>query len=90
MEKIVEKENKALWKGISIFGLGLLFLFFLNLFAQQYFFRLDLTEEKRYTISDATRQMLLDLEGCLHAPLPLPLFMKLAEGKKLSPLEKKK
>jgi ABC-2 type transport system permease protein len=62
MEKIVEKENKAFWKGISIFGLGVLFLFIFNLFAQQYFFRLDLTEEKRYTISDATRQMLLGLE----------------------------
>ena len=61
-QKSVEKENKAFWKDISIFGLGLMSLFFFNLLGQQYFFRWDLTEEKRYTISDATKAMLRSLD----------------------------
>ncbi len=57
------KENKVFWKDISIFGLGLAGLLVLNFLAQQYFFRIDLTEEKRYTISAATQEMLSKLEG---------------------------
>jgi len=56
------KENKAFWKDMSIFGLGIMSLFFINLLGQQYFFRWDLTEEKRYTISDATKEMLRNLD----------------------------
>jgi ABC-2 type transport system permease protein len=34
----------------------------INLIASHYFFRIDLTEEKRYTIKAPTRQLLLELE----------------------------
>jgi gliding-associated putative ABC transporter substrate-binding component GldG len=37
-------------------------LFILNFVAQRFFFRLDLTEEKRYTMSPATKQLLSDLK----------------------------
>ena len=40
--------------------IGGLLLF--NFIAQRFFFRLDLTEEKRYTMSDATRKLLRDLK----------------------------
>jgi gliding-associated putative ABC transporter substrate-binding component GldG len=37
-------------------------LFVLNFVAQRFFFRLDLTEEKRYTMSPATKQLLTNLK----------------------------
>jgi gliding-associated putative ABC transporter substrate-binding component GldG len=37
-------------------------LFLLNFVAQRFFFRLDLTEEKRYTMSPATKQLLSNLK----------------------------
>ncbi len=37
-------------------------LIFLNLLAEQYYLRLDLTEDKQYTLSDATRDILRELE----------------------------
>jgi gliding-associated putative ABC transporter substrate-binding component GldG len=37
-------------------------LFVLNFVAQRFFFRLDLTEEKRYTMSPATKKLLTDLK----------------------------
>lgn len=57
-----DKENKVFWKDMSVFGLGIAGLLLLNFLAQQYFFRLDLTEEKRYTIAPATKEMLSKLE----------------------------
>ncbi|MFP4093433.1 MAG: gliding motility-associated ABC transporter substrate-binding protein GldG [Cyclobacteriaceae bacterium] len=56
------KEHKAFWKDVSRFALGLIALFLFNLLAQNYFFRLDLTEEKRYTINEATKEMLRNLD----------------------------
>ena len=41
---------------------GILALALLNLLSSQFFFRLDLTEEKRYTIHSATREMLANLD----------------------------
>ena len=37
-------------------------IFVLNLFAQQYFVRIDLTENERYSISDVTRDILADID----------------------------
>ncbi|RZK13453.1 MAG: gliding motility-associated ABC transporter substrate-binding protein GldG, partial [Hymenobacter sp.] len=37
-------------------------LLVLNFVAQRFFFRLDLTEEKRYTMSPATKKLLTDLK----------------------------
>lgn len=41
---------------------GLVLLVLINLLASQYFFRLDLTEEKRFSIKQPTKQMLKQLE----------------------------
>mgnify|MGYP006417110625 FL=1 len=37
-------------------------IFVLNLFAQQFFVRIDLTENQRYSISDVTRDILADID----------------------------
>lgn len=42
---------------------GAVLLILLNLLASHYFFRLDLTEEKRFSIKEPTKQMLRELEG---------------------------
>lgn len=41
---------------------GILFLMLINLLSSHFFFRLDLTEEKRYTIKEPTREILRNLE----------------------------
>jgi len=41
---------------------GLVLLVLINLLASQYFFRLDLTEEKRYSIKDSTKDLLQNLD----------------------------
>jgi ABC-2 type transport system permease protein len=41
---------------------GLVALVLINLLSSQFFFRLDLTEEKRYSIHDSTREMLRNLD----------------------------
>ena len=38
-------------------------LVFANLVSKQYFFRLDLTEDKQYTLSDATENIMASLEN---------------------------
>lgn len=43
------------------FGIGLLVLVLLNIVASQFFFRIDLTEDQRYSISPATEQILENL-----------------------------
>lgn len=47
-------------------GIGLLVIGLLNILAGQYFFRIDLTEEKRYTITDATKETLRGLEDVVY------------------------
>jgi ABC-2 type transport system permease protein len=41
---------------------GLVILVLVNLLSAQYFFRLDLTEEKRYSIASSTREMLASVD----------------------------
>ncbi|MEK6780414.1 MAG: gliding motility-associated ABC transporter substrate-binding protein GldG [Bacteroidota bacterium] len=41
---------------------GLAFIFLINLIASYYFFRIDLTEEKRYTIKEPTKDLLKNLD----------------------------
>lgn len=47
---------------ILLLANGLVAMVLINLISSQFFFRLDLTEEKRYTIHEATREMLRDLD----------------------------
>ncbi len=49
-------------RDLSKLAIGVVGLFLLNLLAQQFFFRIDLTEEKRYSILDATKALLRNLE----------------------------
>nr|WKN40262.1 gliding motility-associated ABC transporter substrate-binding protein GldG [Tunicatimonas sp. TK19036] len=58
----VQRERKVFWRDISKLGVGVVALFFLNVLAQNYFFRLDLTEENRYSLSGATKNLLEGLE----------------------------
>ncbi len=58
----IHRERKVFWRDISKLGIGLVALFFLNVLAQNYFFRIDLTEENRYSLSSATKGMLENLE----------------------------
>ncbi|WP_241502309.1 gliding motility-associated ABC transporter substrate-binding protein GldG [Hymenobacter glacialis] len=62
---------------------GLLLLF--NFVAQRFFFRLDLTEEKRYTMSAATKTLLRDLKQPVTVTVYLtgdfpPAFRRLEQG----------
>ncbi len=49
-------------RDLSKLALGIVGLFFLNLLAQQFFFRINLTEEQRYSISAATKALLRNLD----------------------------
>ena len=55
------KQSKGLGDWL-ILANTLVFIVLVNLFASHYFFRVDLTEEKRYTIKEPTKQMLQQLE----------------------------
>ncbi len=63
--------------------LGLLLV--LNLVVQQFFFRVDLTEEKRYTMAPATKKLLRDLKQPVTVTVYLtgdfpPAFRRLEQG----------
>lgn len=60
--QVIQRERKVFWRDISKLGIGVVALFFLNVLAQNYFFRLDLTEENRYSLTDATKYLLQNLE----------------------------
>ena len=56
-------QPKPAQKGSSVSDIvwfvgGVAIIIFINIIAQQFFFRADLTEDKRYTVSDATKAML--------------------------------
>lgn len=51
---------------ILMFANGLVLLILVNLVATRYFFRADLTEEKRYSIKTQTRQMLRNLDDVVY------------------------
>ncbi|HEX8425552.1 gliding motility-associated ABC transporter substrate-binding protein GldG [Hymenobacter sp.] len=52
------RKRRDLLRFLAVIGALLL----MNFIGQQFFFRLDLTEEKRYTMSGATRQLLTNLK----------------------------
>ncbi len=56
------KENPIFRRDISLFLIGLAVLIVLNLLAQYYFFRIDLTEDQRYSVSEATQDLLRGLD----------------------------
>lgn len=50
---------------------GLVLLVLINVLASQYFFRLDLTEEKRFSIKDQTKQVLRELDDKVYVEVYL-------------------
>ena len=58
---MVNLDSKRL-EDILKFLIGLVLVLLLNNLANRAFFRLDLTEEKRYSVSDATKELLNDLD----------------------------
>jgi len=57
---MVNLESKRLEDILKLIN-GLILLILLNLLVSNYFFRIDLTQEKRYSISEPTREMLKEL-----------------------------
>jgi ABC-2 type transport system permease protein len=53
------------------FGIGLMLLLILNVWASDTFFRLDLTEDRRYTITPATKALLQELEDVVYVDVYL-------------------
>ena len=51
---------------ILVLANGLAFFVLLNLVASVYFFRVDLTEERRYTIKEPTKELLKNLEDVVY------------------------
>ncbi len=54
--------SHTLKRDLSLFVVAIVGLIVLNIVSQQFFFRLDLTEEQRYSISEATKNMLRNLD----------------------------
>lgn len=65
------KANNKKWEYLLKFGIGVVALILLNVIANRYFFRIDLTEEKRYTITDATKETLKNLEDVVYVEVYL-------------------
>lgn len=63
-------DSRALesWLKLTI---GLVLLLLLNLLSSHFFFRLDLTEDKRYTIKEPTKDLLRELEGTVYVDVYL-------------------
>lgn len=58
-------------ESLLYFGIVLMLLLIINMLAQDYFFRLDLTEDKRYSIADASRKMLQELDDVVYVDVYL-------------------
>ncbi|WP_224996445.1 gliding motility-associated ABC transporter substrate-binding protein GldG [Cesiribacter sp. SM1] len=61
-----KKIEDLLW-----FGIGLMLLLILNVWASDNFFRIDLTEDKRYSITPATTAVLEELEDVVYVDVYL-------------------
>ncbi len=57
------RSKEIFQKDISKLVIGIVVLLAINIFSKNYFFRLDLTEEKRYSITDATKNLLGNLDN---------------------------
>tara|TARA_R110001599_G_scaffold195671_1_gene392119 strand:+ start:3883 stop:6288 length:2406 start_codon:yes stop_codon:yes gene_type:complete len=58
-------------KAMRVFGLGLFIVFAINVVAANFFWRFDLTEEKRYTLQEPTKELLGKLNQPLHVEILL-------------------
>ncbi len=67
---MVRMDSKRL-EDILAFSIGLVALLLLNIISERYFFRLDLTEEKRFSLSGPTRKILNNLEETVYVEVYL-------------------
>lgn len=67
---MVGMDSKRL-EDILKFSIGLVALLLINIISERYFFRLDLTEEKRFSISEPTKVMLKNLEETVYVEVYL-------------------
>jgi len=67
---MVKLESKKL-ESILYFLIGIVAIILINQFSGRSFYRFDLTEEKRYTISDASKNILSNLEDILYVDVYL-------------------
>ena len=58
-------------KQITNFIIAIVAIVFINVIAQKFFFRLDLTEEKRYSMNEATEYLLENLEDQIYVEVYL-------------------
>lgn len=67
---MVSKKSKK-WESLLWFGIGIVSIILVNIIASQFFFRMDLTEEKRYSITEATKETLENLEDVVYVEVYL-------------------
>jgi len=67
----MENRNIRKWEDILQWVAVALAVLCINLFISNFFFRLDLTEDKRYSISPGTKQLLENLEGNIYVEIYL-------------------
>lgn len=65
------KTRSKKWESFLRFGIGVVLIILLNIIANQYFFRIDLTEENRYSITEATKETLENLEDVVYVEVYL-------------------
>ena len=74
------KSNAKMWESLLKFAIGIVLILLLNVVASKYIVRYDLTEEKRYSITEATENMLGKLEDVVYVDVylegDLPAGMK--------------
>ncbi len=63
-----EQPHKSSLKSNALFYFGacIVAVILINIIATKYFFRLDLTEEKRYTLSEASKEILKNLDDIVY------------------------
>lgn len=69
--KPIRRDRRIVKRDFSLFAVAVVGLIVLNILSQQYFFRLDLTEENRYSIAEATKNMLRALDHPVHVTVYL-------------------
>lgn len=57
------KSQEIFWKDLSRLGIGVVLIIAANILASHYFIRWDLTEENRYSLTDATKNLLRELDS---------------------------
>ncbi|MFN0048064.1 MAG: gliding motility-associated ABC transporter substrate-binding protein GldG [Cytophagales bacterium] len=68
--KLAMGDKKKFYDTIDFLLLATIFIL-LNVISTQYFFRIDLTEEKRYTIADASKNILQSLDDIVYVEIYL-------------------